>query len=268
MIMRLLLGGLAAAAVLTAADAEATRAASDAMVLIPAGAYEPFLKETKLTPSGATASRRTVDVAAFWMDRRAVTNAEFRTFVARHPEWRRSQVKPIFADQRYLASWRSDFELGAAVDADRPVTEVSWFAAAAYCQSRGADLPTIDQWEYALEDQGRDRQGVRERSLAWYARPGTTKPEPIDSAAANGYGVAGMVGTIWEWTLDFNSVPGGEEARDPGARNSALFCGGGSIGALDPTDYATYLRFALRASLRADFTTGTLGFRCASGAGA
>ena len=77
-----------------------------------------------------------------------------------------------------------------------------------------------------------------------------------------------MVGTIWEWTLDFNSVPGGEEARDPGARNSALFCGGGSIGALDPTDYATYLRFALRASLRADFTTGTLGFRCASGAGA
>jgi formylglycine-generating enzyme required for sulfatase activity len=237
------------------------------MVLIPAGSYEPFLKETRRVPSGARVPRTTVDVAAFWLDRLPVTNGEFLAFVDRHPAWRRSNVKPIFADGRYLASWRSDRELARPNDTDRPVTEISWFAAAAYCEAAGADLPTIDQWEFALEDQARDREGVRDRSLAWYGRPGTAAV-PVDLAAVNGYGVAGMVGSIWEWTLDFNSVPSSEEARDPGARNSTLFCGGGSIGALDPTDFAAYMRFAVRASLKAAYTQGTLGFRCAVGAGA
>ena len=251
-----------------AAAAEPEQAMSGTRVLIPGGLYVPFLKPPRRGPADAPAPTRPVAVASFWMDRHSVTNGEFLAFVAGHPEWRRSNAKPIFADRRYLASWRSDLELGSPADADRPVTEVSWFAAAAYCQSLGADLPTIDQWEYALEDQGRDKQRVRERSLAWYGQPATEKPIPVNAAETNGYGLAGMVGSVWEWTLDFNSVPSGEEARDPGSRNSPLFCGGGSIDALDPSDYAAYMRFAVRASLKANYTTGTLGFRCAAGAGA
>jgi sulfatase modifying factor 1 len=264
---RVLLSLIALVGLATAAAAAEDGAAQDRMVLIPGGRYAPFLKETTRAPSDAAAPRL-VEVAAFRMDRHAVTNAEFLGFVTRHPEWRRSRVKPIFADEHYLASWRSDLELADPRDAGRPVTEVSWFAASAYCEAEGAELPSIDQWEYALWDQGRDRDGVRARSLAWYEKPATEKPAPVATAPVNGYGVAGLVGAIWEWTLDFNSVPSGEESRDPGARNSTLFCGGGSLGALDPTDYAAYMRFAVRASLKANFTTGTLGFRCVAGAGA
>lgn len=255
---------LGAFALASGSGASETRS-GEAMVTIPAGSYTPFLDPSRSGADAQPKSRRSVAIAAYRIDRTPVSNAAFLDFVTRRPEWQRSAVKPLFADERYLASWRSDRELPAPTDGDRPVTEVSWFAAEAYCQSIGGHLPTIDQWEYALDDGGRDQEKVRARSLAWYAKPATTKAEPVDAAVANGYGVAGMVGSVWEWTLDFSSVPGGEEARDPGNRNSPLFCGGGSIGALDMTNYAAYLRFAVRASLKANYATSSLGFRCAAG---
>ncbi len=45
------------------------------------------------------------------------------------------------------------------------MTDVSWFAAQAYCKARGLRLPTTEQWEYALADAGRGQDGVRARSL-------------------------------------------------------------------------------------------------------
>ena len=50
----------------------------------------------------ASPAEQTVEVAAFWLDREPVTNADFRAFVAAHPEWSREHVKPIFVDASYL----------------------------------------------------------------------------------------------------------------------------------------------------------------------
>jgi formylglycine-generating enzyme required for sulfatase activity len=239
----------------------AAAGAPDGMVPVPGGSYQPFLQASRPAPDGI---RRPVTLAPYLIDRHPVTNGAFLDFVRYHPEWRRSQVKPIFADSQYLAHWRSDLALGAEDDAARPVTHVSWFAAEAYCAAAGGDLPTIDQWEYALDDAGRDRDAVRARGLAWYARPASEPLGTVAGETENGYGIAGLVGAVWEWTLDFNGVPGGAEARDAGTRDSDLFCGGGSLGALDATDYFAYMRFAMRASLRASYTTASLGFRCVS----
>ena len=49
------------------------------------GTYRPMFP--------ASPSEQTVAVAAFWLDREPVTNAEFRAFVATHPEWSREHVK-------------------------------------------------------------------------------------------------------------------------------------------------------------------------------
>jgi sulfatase modifying factor 1 len=205
-----------------------------------------------------------VAVASFLLDRRPVTNGEFARFLRSHPEWRRSQVKPLFADSHYLEHWQGDALWPKAASADQPVTNVSWFAATAYCEARGANLPTTDQWEYALADGGRNEERRREQILAWYSVPNRAALPSVRRLAANGYGVQGLVGAVWEWTEDFNSVVSGPELRESGIKNRDLFCGGASISAKDASDYAAFMRFSMRVSLKATYATDNLGFRCAS----
>ena len=195
-----------------------------------------------------------------------MTNAEFLDFVTAHPEWRRSRIKPLFADDRYLRRWSGDFALADAEARDEPVTNVSWFAAEAYCRARGGRLPTTAQWEYAIADNGRDRAGVRERSLEWFAEPNPARPPAIGAGSANGFGLKDMVGLVWEWTLDFDAYATAAESRDPNGKDSAFVCGGAAAGATDPSDYPGFMRFSMRASLKANYTADNVGFRCAGGA--
>ncbi len=264
--MRKARAGLVAAALVvwTAAafSAEANRAG---MVLLPAGSYTPFLR-LKAPNASAPEPPKVVTVGAFRLDVEPVTNAAFLEFVTAHPEWRRSWIKPLFADDRYLRRWSGDLALADTQARDEPVTNVSWFAAEAYCRARGARLPTTEQWEYALADNGREQDRVRERSLEWFAEPNAARPPAIGGGPANGFGLRDMVGLVWEWTLDFAAYATAAESRDPNGKDSALVCGGAAAGATDPTDYPGFMRFSLRASLKAGYTADNVGFRCAADA--
>jgi formylglycine-generating enzyme required for sulfatase activity len=88
-------------------------------------------------------------VARYELDREPVTNAEFLAFVQAHPEWRRDRAPRLFAEPTYLSQWEGPATLGARARPEQPVTQVSWYAARAYCQSQGARLPTWYEWEYA-----------------------------------------------------------------------------------------------------------------------
>lgn len=235
------------------------------MVAAPAGFYTPFLKEKALNASdqAPTSARR---VEAFHIDVEPVTNAQFLAFVSAHPEWRKSRIKALFADERYLKRWPSDLKLMDSQAGDEPVTDVSWFAAEAYCKARGLKLPTTDQWEYALADAGRGQDAVRQRSLDWFAVPNRTRPPAIGGGPANGFGVKDLVGLVWEWTLDFDAYAITAESQDPNGKDSASFCGGAAVGAADATDYPAFMRYSMRASLKANYTADNLGFRCAGGA--
>src|SRR5579872_7091601 len=81
------------------------------MVNIPAGEYVPFFQES---PGKGKARVENVPLRmkAFRLDALPVTNAQYLDFVREHSEWRRSRIKPLFADQNYLAHWRGDLELG------------------------------------------------------------------------------------------------------------------------------------------------------------
>jgi len=237
---------------------------SDGMVTLPAGLYMPFLRVKALNAGNAdaTAARR---VDAFRLDTEPVTNAEFLDFVTANPQWRKSRIKALFADDRYLKRWPSDLELADAAARDEPVTNVSWFAAEAYCKARGLRLPTTEQWEYALADDGRGKEAVRARSLEWFAQPNGAHPPPV-GGPVNGFGVRDMVGLVWEWTLDFAAYARTSESRDSDGKDSANFCGGGAAGVADATDYPAFMRYAMRASLRAAYTADNLGLRCAGDA--
>lgn len=228
---------------------------------IPAGPYQPFFVEAGPADAGFAAPPP-AQVPAFRLDVRPVTQAEYLEFVRATPAWRRSRTPPVFADPGYLASWEGDLALAAGTE-KQPVTEVSWFAARAYCRWKGASLPTTAQWERAAAEQGAGAEAVNAQILEWYARPNSTARRDAGSGAANRYGVRDLHGLIWEWVLDFNEALVGSDVRDAQGKEVQLFCGGGSARASNPADYAAYMRFAFRSSLRASYTVRNLGFRCA-----
>lgn len=245
----------------TAADREALTTAHPApaaspMATIPAGRYTPLYAPDALA----------VEVEAFRMDRFPVTRDAFAEFVRTHPRWRRSRVKPVFADERYLEDWSSDLE--PAGDPDAPVTHVSWFAARAYCAAAGRRLPTVDEWEYTARADERRADAMADpahkaRILELYTqRPDS--PPPVGSTFENLYGVHDLHGLVWEWVRDFNTVTVGTDSRGTSQRDGQLYCAAGAEGATDTENYAAFLRYAFRASLEGRATSGVLGFRCAA----
>lgn len=253
------------AALLAASQAlGASAACCGEMARLPAGEYWPFFK-LSAGKGQTTGEDRPVAIGAFQLDVAPVTNAQFLDFLRAHPEWRRSQAKALFVDHHYLGKWRGD--LSPPEGEDRaPVTNVSWFAAQAFCEARGMRLPTTDEWEYALTDGGRGQQAVTQASLEWFSAPNPAHLAAVRQGAKNGYGLYDLVGLVWEWTLDFSNAATGTEQRNTSSKDDAQFCGGGATGVRDPTDYPAFMRYASRASLEAAYSQDNLGFRCAGDA--
>ncbi|MBI5849602.1 MAG: SUMF1/EgtB/PvdO family nonheme iron enzyme [Planctomycetes bacterium] len=254
-------------------DAVAPRAPAPERALPTAEAIDPGLVATELVAVGAGFHRPLygkdvdrIEVAAFRLERRPVTNAQFLAFVRANPAWRRSFVKRLFADDGYLAHWPGELEL-LDDQTERPVTHVSWFAARAYAQWLGRRLPTLAEWELAAADFDDAEATLTPRILEWYGRASTAAPSKVGSGLVARSGIEDLHGLVWEWVEDFNSaLVTGESRGDPGLERS-LFCGSGAVNAANPSDYAAFMRYALRSSLRAPYTVKNLGFRCAENAG-
>ncbi|WP_323027733.1 formylglycine-generating enzyme family protein [Gelidibacter japonicus] len=208
-----------------------------------------------------------VEVKDFDLDKYPVTNEQYMEFVRKFPEWQKSNAKKIFADGMYLRNWKNNFELNDGADLKSPVTYVSWFAAKAYCDCQGKRLPTMDEWEYAaMADEttkdARIKKSYNEKILSWYEAPRSNENQ-IGQNPKNYWGVYDLHGLVWEWTSDFNSVLlSGESRKDKDGDNN-LFCGSASLGATDLMNYAAFMRYAFRGSIKANFAIKNLGFRCA-----
>src|SRR3970282_2692964 len=66
---------------------------------LPGGAFRTALKYED--------QKGSVRIAPFELMRTPVTNAQFLAFVKANPQWRRDRVAGVFAEDRYLAHWRS-----------------------------------------------------------------------------------------------------------------------------------------------------------------
>lgn len=216
-----------------------------------------------LPPDGRDAPAR---IAPFAMRVEPVTNAQYLAFVQAYPQWRKGSVPAALADGAYLAHWGDALSLGAQALPDQPVTQVSWFAAVAFCESEQARLPTWYEWEYAAaaDAQRRDARADpvwRERVLSWYGRPSGV-PLAVVGGEANIYGIRDLQGLVWEWVADFNALLVSADSRDQNGAGTMKFCGAGAITMQQKENYATLMRVAMLSALKAQDTTRNLGFRC------
>ena len=225
------------------------------------------IKEGSFVPLYGAVSKNPVVVKSFYIDVYPVTNAQFLSFIKEHPDFSKSKIKGLFADKSYLAYWKNDFDFGN-VNSMAPVTNVSWFATKKYCECQGKRLPTMNEWEYvAMADEkkvdARTKAEFNKYILSWYEKSKTYE-NSIGQTFKNYWGVYDMHGLVWEWTADFNSIFLSGESRKDKSDDKNLFCGGASVNATDLMDYAAFMRYAFRGSLKAQYSTRNLGFRCAS----
>lgn len=226
------------------------------MVVVQSGSYVPLY---------GSVDRKPVSVSSFYMDIYPVTNQQFSKFLEENPMYIRSQIKRIFADASYLVYWKGDLDYGDTKP-NSPVTNVSWYAAKKYCECQGKRLPTIDEWEYAAMSDtqtkdARTKASYNQYILSWYEAPRTFE-KVVGSTFKNYWGIYDMHGLVWEWTSDFNSIFLSGESRKDKGDDSNLFCGGASVNASDLMDYAAFMRYAFRGSMKAQYSTRNLGFRC------
>jgi formylglycine-generating enzyme required for sulfatase activity len=195
------------------------------------------------------------------------------------------------------ADWRHPQGPGSSVQQlpDHPVVQLAWADVEAYANWAGKLLPTEAEWEFAA------RGGLDGATYAWgeelspsgrwmantwqgefpiqnTEQDGFAGTAPVGSFPANGYGLADMIGNVWEWTSDWYQAHsetahgcctpedprGGGQNRssdphDPVRMPRKVMKGGSHLCA---PNYCQRYRPAARMPQAVDTATSHLGFRC------
>jgi formylglycine-generating enzyme required for sulfatase activity len=229
------------------------------MVRIPGGEFKMGSPEEEVGRLAIESPQHLVSVDTFLMDETEVTNEMYKRFVMDKPEWQKGRVAASLASQFYLENWKGT-QYPAKKD-KYPVSDVSWYAARAYCESVNKRLPTEAEWEYAA------RAGTTTAFWwgdAWNRKFANASRQSADSVGKpdhrNKFGLFDMLGNVWEWTstlyspYPYNAKDGREDQNSSGPR----VIRGGSWGV-----ESKYLRSATRVRQLSQFTREDVGFRCA-----
>ena len=196
-------------------------------------------------------------VDAFYIDVYEVTNADYRRFIEENPQWQKDKALTSIVGYSYLSGWNGNmYPKGKA---DHPVVNVGWFAANAYAEWVGKDLPTEAQWERAARGTLTGKKypwgNAQPQNRANYDRytPETSFRNPptkeVGSYMPNEYGLYDMAGNVEEWCLDRLDVDD-IHGRYHRTRGGSWFSG------------AKEIQITRRSQHPIDDGMGTLGFRC------
>lgn len=174
------------------------------MVEIPSGSFPMGVPPGDRDGGRDEYPRHEVLLDTFWIDQFEVTNGRYVEFVksAGH----RVPQNPTNPTRNL---WQGDSITESL--AERPVINVDWFDADAYCKWAGKRLPTEAEWEKAAK-------GTSDRRFPWGNVEPTAKHlnynqrwigektlMPVGSyeAGKSPYGVYDVVGNVWEWVNDW-----------------------------------------------------------------
>ncbi len=234
------------------------------MVFVPGGDY-------RLIAWSRPTDRR-VALSDFFIDKYEVSNREFKEFITGGGYLKRDLWPQSFVKDGRTLSW--DDAMKPLVDrsglpgprswsnqafadgkADYPVTDITWYEAAAYAAFRSKQLPTVFQWEKAARNGVLGPAGVPVMPWGLFL-PGDPLANRANFGAAllpvtslefgmSAFGALNMAGNVAEWTRNDSS--------------EGFLATGGSIG--DPT--YTFAQFGGRPGF---YSSEKLGFRCAQNA--
>lgn len=166
------------------------------MVFIPGG---PFL-------IGQGPAAHSLHMPSFSVARYPLTNAQYRCFIkAGGYEDPRDWTKAGWAWLRREGIQRPEGWDELAPRDDHPVVGVSWYEAVAYARWAHARLPTEAEWERAARgEEGwvypwRDEPDPSRCNTREGGPQGTTPVGHYSPLGDSSYGLADMVGNVWEW---------------------------------------------------------------------
>ena len=113
----------------------------------------------------------------FWLGQTEVTQAAYEKLTKRNP----SNLK----------------------GSDRPVEQVSWEEANAYCKDVGMRLPSEAEWEFAARAGSNGARYGNLAEVAWYRPNSASMTQPVAARQPNAWGLYDMLGNAWEWTNDW-----------------------------------------------------------------
>jgi eukaryotic-like serine/threonine-protein kinase len=191
-----------------------------------------------------------VTVAPFLIDKHEVTNEQYADFVRLT-----NRTAPKHWEEGSYTPGEANF----------PVTNVSWFDARDYCQSRNKRLPTEEEWEFAAR--GKENllypYGNEWKPQFSSASPSLQQLGKLSAVGsypdgASPFQVFDMAGNVAEWTAsDYRPYPNSTAKPDEGNK----IIRGGSFQNLPSQQTTTDRRFNLPAR-----TFDYIGFRCAKDA--
>ena len=252
---------------------------SGEMILIPAGEFQMGNDKG----FGNEKPAHTVYLDDFYIDKYAVTNAQYKKFVKATGHREPKGSGPVDGE------WKDEFKPWADPNFnkdDQPVVCVTWADAKAYAEWAGKRLPTEAEWEKSA------RGGLVGKKYVWgdeFPPPykvgnladvslskvfkdwetirnyddGYVYPAPVGSFKPNGYGLYGMAGNVWEWCADWygksyyenspNHNPKGPSSGKSRVVRGISWC----------LSKPNYLNVSFRYSIHPDHALNYVGFRCA-----
>jgi gamma-glutamyl hercynylcysteine S-oxide synthase len=252
----------------------------DISVLI---AWESMQQEMALVPPGSiqlaamspAASTQRIEVAACYVDRFCVTNADFAQFVESGGYedtklWPESILTDLLKFTDSSGAPGPKFWVGGKPPKDlldHPVVGVCWLEANAYAQWVGKRLPSPAQWQrtacWGKSSGGNESRYPwgnsynQEYANTWASRFGGTVPVNQFSAGATPSGVYQLIGNTWEW-LNGEFVLNHHQAESNQHANIMAEIRGGAF----DTYFASQATCQFRTGQPLLVRAANIGFRC------
>jgi sulfatase modifying factor 1 len=185
------------------------------LVLIPSGSYPMGVPTGDRDGGRDEYPRHVIEITDFYLDKYEVTNARYLEFVKatnhRVPQNPKNPTRNLWEGIGIPASL-----------ADRPVINVDWADADAYCKWAGRRLPREAEWEKAAKGNNDWRfpwgnveptDGHLNFNQKWVGEK-TLMPVGSYEKGKSPYGVYDMAGNVWEWVNDWYDARYYEKSPD------------------------------------------------------